>query len=100
MCLVQQWPLSSAKLGMLKTEEEMKNLQMLLKQLRYQLSFGTRQGVQVPEVATKNVHLEAALATQRLAMQETVDLDIHVYEEIIYIGHYKASEDRKTLAFF
>ena len=25
---------------------------------------------------------------------------IHVYEEIIYIGHYKASEDRKTLAFF
>lgn len=56
--------------------------------------------LQVPEVATKNVHLEAALATQRLAMQETVDLHIHVYEEIVYIGHYKASEDRKTLAFF
>ena len=50
---------------------------------------------QVPEVATKNVHLEAALA-----MQETVDLHIHVYEEIVYIGNYKASEDRKTLAFF
>ena len=30
--------------------------------------------LQVPEVATKNVHLEAALAAQRLAMQETVDL--------------------------
>ena len=56
--------------------------------------------LQVPEVATKNVHLEAALAAQRLAMQKTVDLHIHVYEEIIYIGHYKASEDRKTLAFF
>ena len=56
--------------------------------------------LQVPEVATKNVHLEAALAAQRLAMQETIDLHIHVYEEIIYIGHYKASEDRKTLAFF
>ena len=56
--------------------------------------------LQVPEVATKNVHLEAALAAQRLAMQETVDLHIHVYEEIVYIGHYKASEDRKTLAFF
>ena len=56
--------------------------------------------LQVPEVVTKNVHLEAALATQRLAMQETVDLHIHVYEEIVYIGHYKASEDRKTLAFF
>ena len=56
--------------------------------------------LQVPEVATKNVHLEAALAAHRLAMQETVDLHIHVYEEIVYIGHYKASEDRKTLAFF
>ena len=33
-------------------------------------------------------------------MQETVDLHIHVYEEIVYIGYYKASEDRKTLAFF
>ena len=33
-------------------------------------------------------------------MQETVDLHIHVYEEIVYIGHYKASEDRKTLAIF
>ena len=48
----------------------------------------------------KNVHLEVALAAQRLAMQETVDLHIHVYEEIVYIGHYKASEDRNTLAFF
>ena len=56
--------------------------------------------LQVPEVATKNVHLEAALAAQRLAMQETIDLHIHVYEEIVYIGHYKASKDRKTLAFF
>ena len=56
--------------------------------------------LQVPEVATKNVHLEVTLAVQRLAMQETVDLHIHVYEYIIYIGHYKASEDRKTLAFF
>ena len=56
--------------------------------------------LQVPEVATKNVHLKAALAVQRLAMQETIDLHIHVYEEIVYIGHYKASEDRKTLAFF
>ena len=56
--------------------------------------------LQVPEVATKNVHLKAALAAPRLAMQETVDLHIHVYEEIVYIGHYKDSKDRKTLAFF
>ena len=32
--------------------------------------------LEVPEVATKNVHLEAALAAQHLAMQETVDLHI------------------------
>ena len=56
--------------------------------------------LQVPEVAAKNVHLEAALTAQRLAMQETVDLHIHVYEEIVYIGHYRSSEERKTLAFF
>ena len=56
--------------------------------------------LQVPEVAMKNVHLEAALTAHRLTMQETVDLHIHVYKEIVYIGHYKASEDRKTLAFF
>ena len=33
-------------------------------------------------------------------MQETIDLHIHVYEEIAYIGHYKASEDKKMLASF
>ena len=46
------------------------------------------------------MHLEAALAAQHLAMQKTIDLHIHVYKEIVYIGHYKASEDRNTLAFF
>ena len=54
--------------------------------------------LQVPKVATKNVHLEVVLAAQRLTMQETIDLHIHVYEENVYIGHYTASEDRKTLA--
>ena len=56
--------------------------------------------LQLPEVAMKNVHLEAVLVAQRIAMQETVDLHIHVYEETVYIGNYKASEIRKTLAFF
>ena len=56
--------------------------------------------LQLPEVATKNVHLEAALAAQRLTVQETVDLHIHVYKEIVYIGHYKANKDRNTLAFY
>ena len=43
----------------------------------------------------KNVHLEAALAAQRLAMQETIDLHIHVYEEIVYIGHYKPARTER-----
>ena len=43
--------------------------------------------LQLPEVATNNLHLEAALAAQRLAMQETIDLHIQVYEENVYISH-------------
>ncbi|KAM3330813.1 hypothetical protein ACQJBY_027122 [Aegilops geniculata] len=56
--------------------------------------------LRLPANATKNVHLEVALAARRLALQETVDLHIHVYERIVYIGIYKASEDATTLAFF
>ena len=40
--------------------------------------FLTLVALQVPEVATKNVHLEAALAVQRLAMQETINLHPHL----------------------
>ena len=47
----------------------------------------------------KNVHLEVALAARRLALQEFVDLHIHVCEQIVYIGIYKATEDATTLAF-
>ena len=39
--------------------------------------------LQVPEVTTKNLHLEAVLAAQRLVMQETVDLHIHVYASTV-----------------
>ena len=46
------------------------------------------------------VHLEVALAARRLALQEFVDLHIHMYEQIMYIGIYRASEDAMTLAFF
>ena len=56
--------------------------------------------LRLPADATKNVHLEVALAARRLALQEFVDLHIHVYEEIVYIGIYKASEDATMLAFF
>ena len=48
----------------------------------------------------KNVHLEVALPARHLALQEFVGLHIHVYEQIVYIGIYKASEDATTLAFF
>ena len=56
--------------------------------------------LRLPADAMKNVHLEVALAARRLALQEFVDLHIHVYEQIVYIGIYKASEDAMTLAFF
>ena len=49
--------------------------------------------------ATKNVHLEVTLAARRLSLQESVDLHIHMYEQIVYIGIYKAIEDATTLAF-
>src|SRR3954470_2649161 len=56
--------------------------------------------LRLPADATKNLHLEVALAVRRLALEETVDLHIHVYERIMYIGIYKASEDAMMLAFF
>jgi hypothetical protein len=48
---------------------------------------------------TKNVHLEVVLAARRLALQAFIDLHIHVYEEVMYIGIYKAGENAMTLAF-
>ena len=47
----------------------------------------------------KNIHLEVAVTARRLALQEFVVLHIHVYEKIMYIGIYKASEDATMLAF-
>ena len=55
--------------------------------------------LRLPADATKNVHLEVALTTRRLTLQEFVDLHIHVYEQIVYIGISKASEDAMMLAF-
>ena len=48
--------------------------------------------------AMKNFHQEVALTARHLALQEFVDLHIHVYEQIVYTGIYKASEDATTLA--
>ena len=55
--------------------------------------------LRLPADAMKNVHVEVALAVRRLTLQEFFDLHIHMYEEIMYIGIYKASEDATTLAF-
>ena len=55
--------------------------------------------LRLPADAMKNVHLEVALAARRLALEEFVDLHIHVYEQIMHTGIYKASEDATTLAF-
>ena len=56
--------------------------------------------LRLPADATKNVHMEVALAARRLALQEFVNLHIHVYEQIMYVSIYKASKDATTLAFF
>ena len=56
--------------------------------------------LRLPADATENVHLEVALSVRHLTLQEFVDLHIHMYEKIMYIGIYKASEDAMTLAFF
>ena len=55
--------------------------------------------LRLPAGATKNVHLEVALAARRLALQEFVDLHIHMYEQIVYIGIYNAIENATTLPF-
>ena len=55
--------------------------------------------LRLPADTMKNVHLEVALTVRRLSLQEFIDLHIHVYEQIMYIGIYKASEDATMLAF-
>ena len=39
--------------------------------------------LRLPAVAPENVHLEVALATQRLAQQDTIDIITHVYTQIV-----------------
>ena len=55
--------------------------------------------LQLPVDVTKNVHLEVTLAAQRLTMQQFIDLHIHVNEQVVYIGIYKAVNDAEMLAF-
>ena len=50
-------------------------------------------------VVPENVHLEVALAAQRLAQQDTIDIITHVYAQIVHKDYYMQEEDDRTLAF-
>ena len=50
-------------------------------------------------VAPENVHFEVALAAQRLAQQDTIDIITHVYAQIFHKDYYMQEEDDRTLAF-
>jgi hypothetical protein len=43
--------------------------------------------LRLPAVAPENVHLEVALAAQRLSQQDTIDIITRVYEEIVHKDH-------------
>ena len=50
------------------------------------------------DTTRSNIFFSSATA-RHLALQESANLNIHVYEQIMYIGIYKASEDAMMLAF-
>ena len=55
--------------------------------------------LRLPAVAPENVHLKVALAAQRLAQQDTIDIITHVYAQIIHKDYYMQEEDDRTLPF-
>ena len=55
--------------------------------------------LRLPAIAPENVHLEVALAAQRLAQQDTINIITHVYAQIIHKDYYMQEEDDETLAF-
>ena len=55
--------------------------------------------LRLPAVAPENVHLEVALAAQRLAQQDTIDIITHVYAQIVHKDYYVPEEDNRSLAF-
>ena len=40
--------------------------------------------LRLPAVTPENVHLKVALAAQRLAQQDTIDIITHVYAQIVH----------------
>ena len=55
--------------------------------------------LRLPAIMPENVHLEVALATQRLAQQDTIDIITHVYAQIIHKVYHVPEEDDRSLAF-
>ena len=55
--------------------------------------------LRLPTVAPENVHLKVALAAQRLAQQDTIDIITHVYAQIVHKEYYVQEEDDRTAAF-
>ena len=55
--------------------------------------------LRLPAFTPENVQLEVALAVQRLAQQDTIDIITHVYAQIVHKDYYMQEEDDRTLAF-
>ena len=55
--------------------------------------------LRLPAVAPENVHLEVALAAQRLAQQDSIDIITHVDAQIVHKDYYMEEEEDRTLAF-
>ena len=55
--------------------------------------------LRLPAVAPENVRLEVALAAQRMAQQDTIDIITHIYAQIVHKDYYMQEEDDRTLAF-
>src|SRR5215216_5733820 len=54
--------------------------------------------LRLPAVTPENVHLEVALAAQRLAQQDTIDIITHVFAKIVHKDYYMPEEDDRMLA--
>ena len=55
--------------------------------------------LRLPAVVPENVHLKVALAAQRMAQQDTIDIITHVYAQIVHKDYYMQEEDDRTRAF-
>ena len=61
--------------------------------------FNALVALRLPAVAPENVHLEVALAAQRLEQKDTIDIITHIYAQIVHKDYYMQEEDDRTLAF-